>query len=64
MKMKGTAFIAGGLILAMIMLIVFLLPTAPAVSSGPKHFFEETPNPGPKVPRGGDIWQNRSELVK
>jgi hypothetical protein len=64
MKMKGTAFIAGGLILAMIMLIVFLLPTAPGITSGPKHFFDETANPGPKVPRGGDIWQNRPDLLK
>ena len=64
MKLKGNAFIAAGVILAIVLLIVFLLPTAPGLSRGPAHFFDETANPGPKTPRGGDVWQNRPDLVK
>ena len=37
----------------------------PAITSAPQGFyFDETVNPGPRVPRGGDYWESRPDLVK
>jgi hypothetical protein len=45
---------------------VLLMPAAPAggVARGPLFFFETDPKAGPRMPRGGDVWQSRQDLVR
>jgi hypothetical protein len=67
MKVNYLALMVGGL---MFVFLISLLNCScfqkqGTISSAPQGFyFDESVNPGPKVPRGGDYWESRPDLVK
>lgn len=68
MKVNYLALIVGVLLFVLVINLVncpCFQKTQGAISSAPQGFyFDESMNPGPKLPRGGDYWESRPDLVK
>jgi hypothetical protein len=64
--MKVNLTLILGLIAFAIVAYIVLMPSSPVsgVARGPLFFFETDPNAGPRMPRGGDVWQARQDLVR
>ena len=63
--MKVNLTLILGLVAFAVIAYSVLMPSPKgSVARGPLFFFETDPKAGPRAPRGGDVWQSRSDLVR